>query len=176
MWLTLSRMLGLGGSVEKTVSGCLVGNAILDSRYSIDGRRQDRCQLHAYHRTKSPTRRAAARASGKCCHIPSFGARAMDVQLFMLRLQRRGQRTVTTCSFKVAAKNFAYVASMSAVASSRVFGSATLCAAQTDNSLSYRTSSWTGQGPASQSGQQPNDCNALIEVAGCCAREERRDS
>ena len=165
-------MLGLGGSVEKTVSGCLVGNAILDSRYSIDGRRQDRCQLYAYHRTES----AAAWPSGKYCHIPSFGVSAMDVQLFMPRLQRRGQRTVTTCSFKVASKNLAYIASMSAVASSRVFGSATLCAAQTDNSLSYRTSSWTGQGPASQSGQQPNDCNALIEVAGCCAREERRDS
>ena len=51
----------------------------------------------------------------------------MDVQLFMLRLQRRGQRS--------GAKNLPYIASMSAVASSRVFGSATLCAAQT----AYRT-------------------------------------
>ena len=173
MWLTLSRMLGLGGSVEKTVSGCLVGNAILDSRYSIDGRRQDRCQLYAYHRTES----AAAWPSGKYCHIPSFGVSAMDVQLFMPRLQRRGQRTVTTCSFKVASKNLAYIASMSAVASSRVFGSATLCAAQTDNSaiISY-VHPRQGRRRPPKSGQQPNDCNALIEVAGCCAREERRDS
>ena len=62
-------------------------------------------------------------------------------------------------------------------ASSRVFGSATLCAAQTDNSaiISY-VHPRQGRRRPPKSGQQPNDCNALIEVAGCCAREERRDS
>jgi hypothetical protein len=60
------------------------------------------------------------------------GASAMDVQLFTLRLQQLGQDCYRVL-LQSAAKTLAYIASMSAVASSRVFGSATLRIAQTDN-------------------------------------------